>query len=411
MRRFGIAILTLAIAFGAAAPGARGEDKSPSYTLKFSGYFKADAAYDQSRVNAGNYGLYVLDKPENDVMSITARETRLGLDFSWKENEIETAAKLEFDFYGLGASSATLNSQDNKATSMLRHAYVQLTKGRWSVLAGQTSDIMSPLVPKTVNYTVCWDQGNIGYRRPQFRVSGWVNTSERIKLTATAGAARSLGGDLDGDKVDDGADAGVPVAEGRVGLSAKVGEKSAFDLGFSGHYGREEYDVSGETKDVTSWSSNVDCRLAANDAFELAGELFIGQDLGAYYGGVGQTVGYLKEEIGSMGGWGQVSVKFGDRVWLNAGYGLDDPDEEDFAVVPVSADSLTKATKQTFIDCNSVIFGSVFYSVTSNVTAMLEVSQLSTDYIYKVYVNDAPRKSSATFDDLRVQFAIKAAIK
>jgi len=406
MKRFTIAILALVLGSCITASGARCEEKSPSYTLKFSGYFKADAVYDQTRVNSGNYALYVLDKPENDVMSITARETRLGLDFSWKENEIETAAKLEFDFYGLGATSATLNSQDNKPTSMLRHAYLQLTKGHWSILAGQTSDIMSPLAPKTANYTVCWDQGNIGYRRPQFRVSGWISPTEKIKLSATVGAARTLGGDLDGDKIDDGADAGIPTAEGRLAVSAKLGTSNALDIGVSGHYGTEEYAVAAAKKNIASWSGNLDAKLAVSDFFELAGEFFTGQDLGAYYGGVGQTVNLMKQEIASKGGWGQISVKFADRFWVNAGYGVDDPDAGDFVITP--ADTINK---QTFIDLNSSFFGSIFYNVTSTVTAMLEVSQLKTDYIYEVYGGGELRKSSSSYDDLRIQFALKAAIK
>ena len=87
----------------------RPEDTEPAYTFKFSGYFKADFVYDQTRVNSGNYALYVMernpiDAPDNDVMSITARESRFGLDFWWKENDIRTDARLEFDFYGLGVS-------------------------------------------------------------------------------------------------------------------------------------------------------------------------------------------------------------------------------------------------------------------------------------------------------------------
>jgi hypothetical protein len=406
MKRLVTVLSVLIVIAGLATPPAMCEERNPAYAFTFSGYFKADAVYDRARVNAGNYALYVLDKPENDVMSVTARETRLGLDFAWKENDIKTAAKLEFDFYGLGVSSATLNSQENKATSMLRHAYLQLTRGHWSILAGQTSDIMSPLVPKTVNYTVCWDQGNIGYRRPQFRVSGWVDAADNIRLTATAGAARTLGGDVDGDKVDDGADAAVPTAEGRLGLGVKLAENESLDIGFSGHYGTEEYQVASTKKDVASWSGNVDLKLSLNGLFELAGEFFTGQDLGAYYGGVGQTVNLLKQEIRSKGGWGQLSIKPTSGLWLNVGYGLDDPDAGDFEI---PADSTLG--KQSFIDLNAVFFASVFYDVTSTVTAMLEVSQLKTDYLYKIYAGDALRKSSNSYDDLRIQFALKAAIK
>jgi hypothetical protein len=409
MRRPVILLTLLAICCLTAAAAA--EDKAPAYSFKFSGYFKADMAYDRDRVNSGNYVVYVLDKAENDMLSTTARESRFGLDFTWKENEIQTDARFEFDFYGLGAASASLNSQENKAAPMLRHAYLQVTKGHWSVLAGQTSDIMSPLVPKTANYTVLWDQGNIGYRRPQFRISTWAATpNQKVKVTATAGAVRTLGGDLDGDGVDDGADAAVPTVEGRVGLAAKINSKRSYELGVSGHYGTEEYqakDANGRlrTKDVSSWSGNVDLKITLCERVEFAGELFTGQDLGAYYGGVGQTVNLMKDEIAARGGWGELTVKPLAHLSLNAGYGLDDPDDADF-VLPSS----TAGTK-SYIGKNTDLFGSVMYDLTSNVTAMIEVSQLTTTYLYKAYAGTELMSDSKDFDDTRVQFSLKAAIK
>ncbi|MGD1048370.1 MAG: hypothetical protein ABR899_06410, partial [Candidatus Krumholzibacteriaceae bacterium] len=368
MRRTVILLTLLAVCCLTAAAAA--EDKAPAYSFKFSGYFKADMAYDRDRVNAGDYVLYVLDKPENDMLSTTARESRFGLDFNWKEDEIQTDGKFEFDFYGLGVTSATLNSQENKGAPMLRHAYLQLTKGHWSILAGQTSDIISPLVPKTANYTVLWDQGNIGYRRPQFRITTWGNANEKVKITAAVGAFRTLGGDLDGDGVDDGADAAVPTVEGRLGMAAKLDPERSFELGVSGHYGKEQYQAKDAedrdvTKDLTSRSGNVDLKATFCKHVEFAGELFTGQDLGTYYGGVGQSVNLLKKEIGAKGGWGELTVKPVARLSVNAGYGLDNPDDADF-VIPAG----TTSTK-SFIGKNADLFGSVMYDLTSTVTAMV----------------------------------------
>ena len=408
MRRT-VIVLTL-LAIGCLTAAAAADDKAPAYTFKFSGYFKADMAYDRSRVNSGDYVLYVLDKSENDILSTTARESRFGLDFTWKEDQIQTDARFEFDFYGLGVTSATLNSQENKGAPMLRHAYVQVTKGRWSILAGQTSDIISPLVPKTANYTVLWDQGNIGYRRPQFRISTWANTNEKIKIAVAAGAFRTLGGDLDGDGVDDGADAAIPTVEGRVGIAVKPNAQRSFELGISGHSGKEQYqakDAEGRfgTKSISSWSGNVDLKLVFCERFEFAGEFFTGQDLGAYYGGVGQTVNLMKDEIAAKGGWGELTVKPVAHLSLNVGCGIDDPDDADF-VLP----SGTPGTK-SFIGKNTDIFGSLMYDFTSTVTAMVEVSGLTTTYLYKAYAGTELKSDSKDFDDTRIQFSLKAAIK
>ncbi len=409
MKRTVVALALLAL--GCLAVSAAAEDAKPAYGFKFSGYFKADFAYDQTRVNSGNYALYVterspLDAPDNDLMSITARESRFGLDFWWEENDIKTDARLEFDFYGLGVAPASLSSMENKAAPMLRHAYIKLTKGHWSLLAGQTSDIISPLFPKTANYTVLWDQGNIGYRRPQLRVSTWGNLSDNGKVTLAGGLFRTLGGDIDGDKVDDGADSGLPTVEGRLAMSAKTWKEGTMELGVSGHYGTEEYWTGRATKSVESWSGNVDLRYAPCERTEITCELFVGDNLGAYYGGVGQTLNPMLTEIGSKGGWAEISYKAADGLWLNAGYGLDNPDEDDF-VIAASEDDV-----RSFIGRNSNIFASVMYDLTSTVTAMVELSQLKTKYEYRWIVGaDELRTDNRELDSTRIQFALKAAIK
>ena len=404
---------------------AKEQKKCTSYNFKFSGYFKADYAYDQARVSPGNYALKVLQGPEDDVTSITARETRIGFDFSWADNGIRSDAKLEFDFYGLGASPASLNSMENKAAPMLRHAYLKLTKGHWSLLAGQTSDVISPLVPKTVNYTVGWAQGNIGYRRPQFRLTAWSGLGSG-KLTASVAATRTIGHDLDefwvdgspdslmgtGDGVDDGADSPMPTIQGRLGLSSDIGSQGHAAIGVSGHYGREEarittYDIAGgvldkETRELESWSVNVDVKLKLTDKVNLSGEYFMGQNLGAYLGGVLQDFGPDFGEIGASGGWGMISIAPAGRALFNVGYCFDNPDEEDF-IVPDNSTG-------TMINKNSVLFGNIMYSVTKNVTAMIEGSYLKTTYLTKTMSGGVSESNDIDYDSIRVQFALKAAI-
>ena len=408
------AVLLALLALGCFSATAAAVDAGPAYTFKFSGYIKADFVYDQTRVNSGNYALYVMERspvtaPDNDIMSITARESRFGFDFMWKENDIRTDARLEFDFYGLGVSPASLNSLENKAAPMLRHAYMKLTKGSWSLLAGQTSDIISPLVPRTANYTVLWDQGNIGYRRPQLRVSTSAQLSDHGTVSAAAGLFRTLGGDLDGDKIDDGADSGAPTVQGRFAMSAKTWKEGTMELGVSGHYGTEEYLPGRSSKSVESWSGNVDLRYSPCDRWEFTGELFVGDNLGAYYGGVGQTVNAMWTEIGSRGGWAEVSFRPVDGLWLNAGYGVDNPDDDDF-LIPTSTNAV-----RSFIGRNSNMFAGVMYDLTSTVTAMVELSQLETTYEYRWFegpdTGRTLRTDEKAFDDFRIQFALKAAIK
>jgi hypothetical protein len=283
---------------------------------------------------------------------------------------------------------------------------VKLTKGHWSLLAGQTSDIISPLVPKTANYTVLWDQGNIGYRRPQLRVSAWGDLSDNAKVSAAAGIFRTLGGDLDADKIDDGADSGRPTFQGRLALSTKTWKEGTMELGVSGHYGTEQYQPGRTSKTIDSWSGNADLRFSPCERWEFLGELFVGDNLGAYYGGVGQTVNPMHTEIGSRGGWGELSFRPTEGLWLNAGCGVDNPKDDDF-IIPATATDV-----KSFIGKNSDMFASVMYDLTSTVTAMVELSQLKTTYAYRwIQGGDELHSSGKTFDDMRIQFALKAAIK
>ena len=131
-----------------------------AFAFKPYGFIKLDASYDDSRSYPGNFILYVPNESvhkDDDEFNMTARQTRLGLDiiapdiYDWK-----AWGRVEFDFYGDGAR------HENKGAVLLRHAFVNLTKGNFSLLAGQTSDLISPLYPNTLNYTVGWTAGNIG---------------------------------------------------------------------------------------------------------------------------------------------------------------------------------------------------------------------------------------------------------
>jgi hypothetical protein len=367
-----------------------------SYHFKFSGYFKADAAYDGTRIYPGDYALRVAKDEDNDVMNLTARETRLGLDFWWNESDIRTDAKLEFDFYGVSAA-------ENKAGVMMRHAYIKLTKGRWSLLAGQTSDVISPLVPKTVNYTVAWSQGNIGYRRPQLRVSTAADLGDNATINAAIAATRTLGSDLDGDEIDDGADAALPTVQGRIGVATKIGDSGSFSIGLSGHYGIETYGPE-DSLETVSKSFNVDVMLVISKKISLSGEFFIGDNLGTYFGGALQSVNkFTDKEISTAGGWGMLSLKPSEKFTFNVGYAWDDPREEDLYI--------PSGDEHSFINMNSVMFGNVMYALTGNVTAMLELSQLKTRYFSKDLIDTEYYYGNSDYDAMRVQFALKAALK
>lgn len=125
-----------------------------------------NAAYDTARTATVPFVLYVHsdDVEGNPGFNIDARATRLGIDLTGPSfRGAEYAGKVEIDFFGVAAT-------ENCPGVLLCHAYGEFRRDGWRLLGGQTWDVITPLVPHVLNYTVGWSAGNIGYRRAQIRV-------------------------------------------------------------------------------------------------------------------------------------------------------------------------------------------------------------------------------------------------
>lgn len=407
MRHCLMMLVTLALVATISAPSLCGEGDEKDFGFKFGGFLKADLMYDTNRLYPGNYVLYVpaYTGENNNEFFLTARESRLSLDFWWKEEAWTTTAYMEFDWQ----NDNTL-AVENKAVPMIRHAYLKFGKCNWTILAGQTSDIISPLVPATANYTVLWDQGNIGYRRAQMRFSTWKQMRENCKMSFDVGLTRNITGNLwdDGKEnskgsVEDGADAGMPAVQGRLGLGKKMGEEGKFDLGLSGHFGQETYGPE-DSLSIDSWSFNADLAVVVNSKVGLKGEFFMGENLGQYLGGIGQSLNPINEALPAMGGWAMLSLTPKPRVTFNIGYGFDDPDEAEWTC-PEDGESYVLK------DMNSEMFGNVFYNVNKNVQAIFEVAYMKTEYLSRTNDGGDIADESDDFNALRFQLAFKCAIK
>ena len=359
----GLLILALAVLPLSAAGAAEGTE------IEWYGKFKLDAAYDTAQPSHTNFAMWVkehADGDAQDVTNITARESRLG--FRLKREEVR--GLLEFDFYGGGA--------ENKNLLQLRKAYVDLPLGGLRLRAGQDSDLISPLVAATLNYTVVWGNGNIGYRRPQ------------IRLYQQAGAiwwgvalARNISPDLDGNGIADGDD-GLPSLQARLALSTDIGGRS-LQLGASGHYGRAEI-ATGGGDSYSSWSANGEAKLQLAAGATMLGEVYIGSNVGTYFGSIVNTNSI--EGLASLGGWINLQLPAGDTHSLSLGAGLDTVDEDDLIGVAGARSS------------DLIIFGNLQRVLAPGVKGGVEIAWLTTDYPNA----GVGRESKPT--DLRLQFSV-----
>ncbi|HUW30774.1 MAG TPA: hypothetical protein VM223_04115 [Planctomycetota bacterium] len=359
-----------------------------SLKVELYGFIKLDASYDTAHVRPGNYAYWVDSEATNkhdNEFNMTANETRLGLSISGPQvGEAMTSGRFEMDFYGGGP--------ENKSNPMLRLAYVKLDWPDYdfSVLAGQNWDIISPLAPSSINYIVNGFAGNIGYRRPQVRVSQAIEVNETSKVLFEGGLFRTIGDVPYTGGKDSGEDSGFPTLQGRMAITCPVLTEKPTTIGFSGHWGREEYDIppgtTGDDVVFNTWSGNVDLTMPIAGPLSIRGEGYMGENLDSYVGGIGYGVNPAAgREIGVKGGWMCVSIVPNQSWEFNVGSGFEDNDKND--MVGMSASSRTR---------NRNFFGNVLYNISKAAQVGVELSQWKTDY-----------KGTAPGRAVRVESAIK----
>lgn len=334
------------------------------------GFIKLDASYDTSQMNNGNFAAWVLSEEGNrndDEFNMTAKATRLGLRINSREkSDILATGLVEVDFFGDD------NGGENRPGILVRHAYAKLEwpEERFSILAGQYWDVISPLNPNVLNYTVQWFAGNIGYRRPQVRATKVYALSDTADLKLEAAVTRNIGGiPRSIETPDTGADSGIPAFQGRVSSTFPFFGPQPTTVGFSGHWGKEELDtVSGE-KHFDSWSLNLDITQPVNDWLAIQAELFTGENLATYFGGIGQGVNVArKREIASRGGWVAARLTPYDKWSFNLGVSLEDVDGDDLVGMAAAR------------EYNRAVFGNVIYSINKSTDVGFELSHWRTDY-------------------------------
>ena len=371
--------------------GAGGALRLPAgWSIQPYGYFKFDMSYDDSAVVGDNGDYVIWVNPENkttrgdDRVSFTARQSRLGAKvFAPDIGDVNVMGRVEIDFYN--PEFAT----ENKGTPQLRHAYGQLTGSDWSFLFGQTSDLISPLFPSTIAYTVGWFGGNIGYRSPQLRLAKWWVCPEEGRLKLEAALSRQIRQDADGLGVDDGQDASGPTGLARVSYSRPWAGKR-MEAGVSGHWGKEEIDWDedqpvtglkspGDDDEVHSWSVNADLLVPLCKVLEFKGEFFLAENIDSYFGGIGQGVNTTtRDEIETVGGWMQLGYLPNTQWAFHLGTGLDNPRDGD----------LEDGSRSS----NCFVFGNANYYFTKYLSTGVEISYWNTSY-----------KEGDRGDDFRVQ--------
>lgn len=341
------------------------------------------AAYETQRSNAGDYVFWVYPKniEGENAFHCDGRSTRLGVDLIGPRIPMFDCAvsggKVEIDF------QRTFDTE-NRAGLLLRHAYAEVKNEEFRLLVGQTWDVISPLYPGMLMYSIGWGGGDIGYRRAQLRGERFLALSDTSLLTLQACAASDIITDSATNLAAD--HSGWPVLQARTAMT--LGQRGPgclpIEFGFSGHIGEQIFDFRAPTwanpvDDLPrrTWSLNFDMKIPLTERFGVQGEFFTGENLGAYYGGINQGVDIgtpavpgTRRAIRSTGGWIDVWYHWTPRLHTHFGYGIDDPVNADVTGIPNSA-----VQGRIY---NDFIFTNVSFDITKKWMAGVEVSYWKT---------------------------------
>jgi len=357
-----------------------------SLDIRFYGFLRLDAAYDDSQTLNGAGGSWMrwvrsesrgpsVDEAarNDDALYATAQWTRLGVNVTCPATDsLVTSGKVELDLYD-GASHST------SPNPRLRLAYVKLNfnDSNTSLLAGQNWDVLSPLAAPTIDVGGLWNSGNIGARRPMIALAHEIEVADASTVQLEGALTQNFGGVTGtvGDH-DIGNDSGLPQIQGRIGIDTDLLGGIGTSLGISGHWGRMEYDLTntGKNKKLNTWSLSLDLVQHFTESFSIRGEIFQGSNLSGLVGGISQrvnkTVANRPKEIDCWGGWFALCTEPIDHWAFNAGYGIDNPSDSDLSAVA----NVNRSE-------NSVLFGNCIYTINNYVDVGFELSYWKTEYI------------------------------
>ncbi len=306
------------------------------------GSLRGSAAYETERTFPGAYTLFVpsADDEGEDAFIVDTRRTRIGLNVTGPRVPLlhgaRTGGKLEIDFHGAFVV-------ENKPGVLLRHAYGEVKDDDFRLLAGQTWDVISPLYPHVLNYSVGWGGGNIGYRRAQVRLERYLHFSQMLMFTVEGSINQNIVSDFNKTAGVRPEASAWPLLETRV--AATLGRRgkgcSPIEIGASGHFGEQGFDFTAtgpaplllpprDDARVRTWSVNADVRVPITSNLGFQGEFFTGENLSAFLGGIIQGVDLnSRRGIRTTGGWGEIWYDWTPKWHFATGFGIDDPRDND----------------------------------------------------------------------------------
>jgi len=331
--------------------------------------------YNSSALVPGSFGGFALPDTQlnNPQFNISPGNTYLGVDIKWpKIGDWEINGKVDLDLRG-----PTPLRVNNIFAPLFINIYGEAKTERYRILAGQTTDIISPTFSNSLNvYPAGFQPGRLGFFRPQVRFETYQPIGDDFTFIYQGGIAEAIQTFQVADEVI-GDQAGLPDGQSRLALGYGNPDpkdryhRRPFELGVSGHIGKRSGTQLGVVitqQKFTTWSGNIDLGFKIGSKLRFDAEFFNGSVLGNFTGGIFQTFNPARlVAIRAAGAWAQLTYDINDKWQVNAAYGRDDPFNRDLA-----------AGQRSF---NDMGFTNFYYRITPRLWVATEFSRWRTNWV------------------------------
>lgn len=357
--------------------------QSPGFNIKMFGAVKLDALYNTARPQAPGIPFFLVPTfaggfPQN-TFDMNARQSQLGVAFT---------GPMLGGFQSGGRISAVFFDNTILADRygfLLQQSYGELFNDDWRFAAGLQLDVFAPGLPTVLPFSGLGGSGSAGNTiKGQARLERFVPIGNDSQLTLQVALSEPLGTvELPDTSLDE--DNGLPNVEGRIALGVGKAEplgiglltQRPFEIGVSGVAGqlrRTAFPPDVPRRVVSDVQGvAVDFRVnLAGGLFGFKGEAYTGQALGAYNGGVLQSLDAVTwKPIRSSGGWLEGFVYLWPHLHSHTGIGIDDPNDDDITAIPNTTFGRTY---------NSTIWSNLIWDLSKNYRLAFEVTYRKTEY-------------------------------
>jgi hypothetical protein len=351
--------------------------------VKIFGAVKLDVYYNTRRPQAPGIPFYLVPTIPNgfsqNTFDMNARQSMLGVSFT---------GPMIGSFHSGGKISAVFFDNTILADRygfLLQQAYGELYNDHWRFAAGLQLDVFAPGLPTVLPFSGLGGSGSAGNTiKGQLRVERFLAVGSDSQLTLQMAVSEPLGTvELPDTSLDE--DNGKPNVEGRIALGlgkpAPIGigllTQRPLEIGVSGVAGqlRRTSIPPDAPRRVVSNVQGValDFRVNLLDGcFGFKGEVYSGQALGAYNGGILQSLDAVTwKAIRTTGGWLEGFVYLRPNLHSHTGIAIDDPNDNDITAIPFTQFGRTY---------NRTLWTNLIWDVTKYHRIAFEVTRRETEY-------------------------------